>query len=528
MSVPSTGSPYPPQLHLSIPPSTTSFKRSFEQFGFDLDDSPIPGNDGGSNQLDQGSGSSSRPGGSGLRPGPSVGAGTASANGRDNNRNKRARSASSETNSSSGRSSRSNYQSVSSGSSPMHRLSARPSLEVPPRLPTPDVDVDMSDVSDAAQPFPVSASAPGATPPLMPSTSMNFPEAYRIAFQTIHGETSPTSPPVLPPLRLDVDHEEEPFTASPEQVPALNGDEPPRIHIGKHFCCFAEYRCSFDVDLPQAPLRIIEDEEEGPEAALALPNPPTLPPIPTGDLFEPAPQNLSDHLPPSPSLYELRQWIGETASPSAEARSDVADPGTSRVLLAAPSHSSTSPTNADGERLSPARNRLQRSLGDFLSVVVESDGDSPISSLFPERRDEASRRQTDSAEARRRMREGPSAVTSSYRPTTLSSIFTRRNSSFAEDDGDSSNPHDELLTSTAARGMFPILLLCDWTLRVYWIGPHPCCAGYHSDNETGASDRLLFLIYLTLGANANPRNPHPCQSFLRRSLWYLSLNFQEN
>ncbi|TEB27930.1 hypothetical protein FA13DRAFT_1776230 [Coprinellus micaceus] len=454
MSLPSTGSPYPPQLHLSIPPSTTSFKRSFEQFGFDLDDSPIPGNDGGSNQLDQGSGSSSGPGGSGLRPGPSVGAGTASAIGRDNNRNKRARSASSETNSSSGRSSRSNYQSVSSGSSSMHRLSARPSLEVPPRLPTPDVDVDMSDVSDAAQPFPVSASAPGATPPLMPSTSMNFPEAYSIAFQTIHGETSPTSPPVLPPLRLDVDHEEEPFTASPEQVPALNGDEPPRIHI----------------DLPQAPLRIIEDEEEGPEAALALPNPPTLPPIPTGDLFEPAPQNLSDHLPPSPSLYELRQWIGETASPSAEARSDVADPGTSRVLLAAPSHSSTSPTNADGERLSPARNRLQRSLGDFLSVVVESDGDSPISSLFPERRDEASRRQTDSAEARRRMREGPSAVTSSYRPTTLSSIFTRRNSSFAEDDGDSSNPHDELLTSTAARDP-----------------PRPSTRAYNSSSANGPS-----------------------------------------
>ncbi|KAJ7929979.1 hypothetical protein B0H13DRAFT_909253 [Mycena leptocephala] len=31
----------PPQLQLSLPPNTTSFKRSFEQFGFDLE-SPLP------------------------------------------------------------------------------------------------------------------------------------------------------------------------------------------------------------------------------------------------------------------------------------------------------------------------------------------------------------------------------------------------------------------------------------------------------------------------------------------------------
>src|SRR5271170_6880359 len=37
----------PPQLHLSIPVSTTSFKRTFEQFGFDLeDDGATPGASG--------------------------------------------------------------------------------------------------------------------------------------------------------------------------------------------------------------------------------------------------------------------------------------------------------------------------------------------------------------------------------------------------------------------------------------------------------------------------------------------------
>ncbi|KAH6904145.1 hypothetical protein BKA70DRAFT_539492 [Coprinopsis sp. MPI-PUGE-AT-0042] len=36
----------PPQLHLSIPPATTSFKRSFEQYGFDVDQSPVDNAEG--------------------------------------------------------------------------------------------------------------------------------------------------------------------------------------------------------------------------------------------------------------------------------------------------------------------------------------------------------------------------------------------------------------------------------------------------------------------------------------------------
>jgi hypothetical protein len=146
----------PPQLHLTLPANATSFKRSFEQFGFDLEESPVQGS----------------------------GIDTASSSGGDgNDRNKRARSASSfsdddvsigSSQSLSGSSSSSSSSSASSSSSisgnevegvmpsaglsttrppdvpfgAPHHLSlslTRASLE-PPRLPTPEIqDIDMID-----------------------------------------------------------------------------------------------------------------------------------------------------------------------------------------------------------------------------------------------------------------------------------------------------------------------------------------------------------------------------------------------
>lgn len=115
-------------------------------------------------------------------------------------------------------------------------------------------------------------------------------------------------------------------------------------------------------DLPQSSLTTLvapepeqeanEEAEETPVTLPFSPHPPTLPPIPTTDLLiaghddaEPRaatvpPQSLDDHVPPSPSLHELRRWIDDAASPAAQsddsssglARSDVADPGTSRVV----------------------------------------------------------------------------------------------------------------------------------------------------------------------------------------------------
>ncbi|KAF8154796.1 hypothetical protein B0H34DRAFT_537887 [Crassisporium funariophilum] len=197
----------PPQLQLSLQPSTTSFKRSFEQFGFDLE-SP---------------GGATDAGGSGAN------------NGRD--RNKRARSASSFSESSdsmdgsqlstiaSGSSgsghSRDEVDSRENGSSstrPIVALAAglatRSMLE-PPRLPTPEIqDIEMPDYPGETQlseePFSenVAAQAPQAE------------DRYRLSldrFNAFDSEMSvlrqpqslspnvprsPTPPPILPPLGI--------------------------------------------------------------------------------------------------------------------------------------------------------------------------------------------------------------------------------------------------------------------------------------------------------------------------------------
>lgn len=221
MSEPSTEPGDRPHLQLSIPPNTTSFKRSFEQFGFDLDESPIHNSN------------------------PSHTSTVSEDGRRDNNRHKRARSTSSDTTSSgssgSGSSSNSSARTAlsasSSASSDHLRVSTstlpRPFLEAPPRLPTPDIDVDMPDVS--------------TTPP-----PMEFPEAYRLTLSRFHSD-----PPVLPPL----------------------DSVPPRLEI-------------------DIPLTIEPDTSPSP----------TMPPI---LLDSPT---LSDHVLPSPSLRELRQWIDPESS----------------------------------------------------------------------------------------------------------------------------------------------------------------------------------------------------------------------
>lgn len=190
----------PPQLHLSIQPSTTTFKRSFEQFGFDLD-SPVGATDAGGSGTDNG-----------------------------NERNKRARSSSSFSQSSdSTDTSRVTASTLASGSESNSSISrdepsaitneiqtvhstARPTIDPPPRLPTPVIqDIDMAEVlpeNDAE-----STGAPQQTP-------QQTEDRYRLSldrFNAFENEIallrrsqplspaitrSPTPPPMLPPLSI--------------------------------------------------------------------------------------------------------------------------------------------------------------------------------------------------------------------------------------------------------------------------------------------------------------------------------------
>lgn len=205
----------PPQLHLELPANTTSFKRSFDQFGFDLE-SPLGGSEG------------------------------AGAGGSDgNDRNKRARSASSFSDDAdsvgssqsstiaSGSSSMSvsgneldaQTQSALSATRPEAALNtpqfspslARTSLE-PPRLPTPELqDIDMADyplVGDQLEE--ASSLSPTRATSILATT--NTDENYRLSLERFNAfdsqisalrrsrsptlVRSPTPPPVLPPLAL--------------------------------------------------------------------------------------------------------------------------------------------------------------------------------------------------------------------------------------------------------------------------------------------------------------------------------------
>ena len=214
----------PPQLQLSLQTNTTSFKRSFEQFGFDLE-SP---------------GGAADAGGSGGNNG--------------NDRNKRARSASSfsEGSDSMDSSHLSTIASGSSGSSPSRHgdandpttssiavlgasLSTHSALE-PPRLPTPDIqDIEMPHYPvDSSESFADSLAPQGPDPE----------ERYRLPMDRYHSfrnETglrraqstsslvprSPTAPPVLPPLYISDDQ-----TLSQSPIPFLHPS--PQLNSTSH------------------------------------------------------------------------------------------------------------------------------------------------------------------------------------------------------------------------------------------------------------------------------------------------------
>ncbi|KAF5367479.1 hypothetical protein D9758_003709 [Tetrapyrgos nigripes] len=216
----------PPQLHLALPSNTTSFKRSFEQFGFDLE-SPVGGPEAGSS----GSGSSRQSG-----------------NGR-HSRNKRARSASSLSEgddslrssvSSATFTSGSSETSISEGSSDgPSGVTAVSSAVSPPRIPTPDIqDIEMPDYQqEDAQLQPSEASFPVSD------------EDYRLSLEelssleSLHRPStilrSPSPPPTLPPLVLEESTSSIPFLDSTAQpMPVIPGslyparrapDVPPRL-----------------------------------------------------------------------------------------------------------------------------------------------------------------------------------------------------------------------------------------------------------------------------------------------------------
>jgi hypothetical protein len=215
----------PPQLQLSLQTNTTSFKRSFEQFGFDLES---PGGD-------------TDAGGSGGNNG--------------NDRNKRARSASSfsEGSDSVDSSHLSTIASGSSGSSPSRRgdandlttssiagsgasLSSHSALE-PPRLPTPDIqDIEMPDYPvDNSESFADSLSPQVPDPedryrlpmdrynPFRNETGLRRPQSSSSLVPR-----SPTAPPVLPPLYISEDQSR--LSTSP--IPFLHPS--PQLHSTSH------------------------------------------------------------------------------------------------------------------------------------------------------------------------------------------------------------------------------------------------------------------------------------------------------
>jgi hypothetical protein len=189
----------PPQLQLSLHPNTTSFKRSFEQFGFDLA-SPVEVSGSGSND--------------------------------GNDRNKRARSESSfsDRTDSTASSQSSTLTSGSSGSSSPSSNEDEPSLTGvlsenplgPPRLPTPVIqDIEMPD-------YP--STEPNSLDSL--SSQVQTEHSYRLSLRRFNAfdnqdailrqsrQSSPaisriaTPPPVLPPLSISGDRPRLSITAS--------------------------------------------------------------------------------------------------------------------------------------------------------------------------------------------------------------------------------------------------------------------------------------------------------------------------
>jgi hypothetical protein len=215
----------PPQLQLSLQTNTTSFKRSFEQFGFDLE-SPGDATDAG---------------------------GSGGNNGHD--RNKRARSASSfsEDSDSTDSSHLSTIASGSTGSSPSRHgdandpstssiavlgasLSTHSALE-PPRLPTPDIqDIEMPDYPvDNSESFADSLAPHVPDPEDRYRLPMDHYNPFRIETDLRRPQSSsslvprsPAAPPVLPPLYISGDQTR--LSTSP--IPYLN--QSPQLHSASH------------------------------------------------------------------------------------------------------------------------------------------------------------------------------------------------------------------------------------------------------------------------------------------------------
>ena len=223
----------PPQLQLSLQTNTTSFKRSFEQFGFDLES-----------------------------PGDATDAGGSGGNNGNNDRNKRARSASSfsEDSDSMDSSHLSTLASGSSGSSPSRHgdandptttsmavlgasLSTHSALE-PPRLPTPDIqDIEMPDY-----PAENSESFTDSLVPQVPDSEDRYrlPMDHYNPFRNESGlrrpqstsslvPRSPAAPPVLPPLYISEDQTR--LSTSP--IPFLN--QSPQLHSASQTDSFFDH-----------------------------------------------------------------------------------------------------------------------------------------------------------------------------------------------------------------------------------------------------------------------------------------------
>ncbi|KAJ8082421.1 hypothetical protein PM082_008276 [Marasmius tenuissimus] len=217
-------SSYPPQLHLTLPTNTTSFKRSFDQFGFDLD-SPVGNAEAGSS---------------------SSGSHGAGSSGSRNERNKRPRSTSSLSDGGDSLSSGSTFASGSSdtslsegnepeaGPSTSTTAALSPNRSVtshilgamsfePPRLPTPDIqDIEMPDyplnggqneVEGLTEPTSSSESPGGESTTSSEhsySTSLERlddleSQTYNVLSPRSSVPRPPTPPPTLPPLSLPDD-----------------------------------------------------------------------------------------------------------------------------------------------------------------------------------------------------------------------------------------------------------------------------------------------------------------------------------
>lgn len=216
----------PPQLQLSLPANTTSFKRSFEQFGFDLE-SPITG---GTEPEGSNGGN-----GNGHRASVTVGPGSS----RTGNERKRARSASclsdgndsprssgsstftGSSNASLGEDNEPMPESSGSSASRMAHSISPPIDAHPPRLPTPDIDIEMPDYRQEI----TSSSSNGEFRISLEELHEFNPEIDILQHSrspSLHNQRSPTLPPTLPPLSLeqsgDLPFLHSPTSSSPDRI----------------------------------------------------------------------------------------------------------------------------------------------------------------------------------------------------------------------------------------------------------------------------------------------------------------------